>query len=221
LIGNSKDKTKIVKKVKPSIIALGYDQKMPDGLENFKYVRIKKMSNYSTGSEKNRSGIHMNKKLLFLILISILTVLVLLIIVKVNFKNTFNAVCFDRHCFLAELVEDKEERERGLMFKKNLDLDKGMLFIFEEEGEYPFWMKNTLIPLDIIWINENKEVVFISENTQPCEEENYCFSVNPNKKAKYVLEINAGLAEEIGLEIGDKMNLGEKWLSADGGRLLW
>lgn len=48
LIGNSKDKTKIVKKIKPNIIVLGYDQEMPDGLENFEYVRIKKLSNYST-----------------------------------------------------------------------------------------------------------------------------------------------------------------------------
>ena len=52
LIGDSQDKTKIVKKVKPSIIALGYDQELPNGLENFKYIRIKKLSNYSTSSKK-------------------------------------------------------------------------------------------------------------------------------------------------------------------------
>jgi len=54
LIGDSKDKTKIIKKVKPSVIALGYDQKLPDGLENFRYVRIKKISNYSTSLKKKK-----------------------------------------------------------------------------------------------------------------------------------------------------------------------
>ena len=64
--------------------------------------------------------------------------------------------------------------KNGLMFRENMDSDRGMLFIFEKEGEYPFWMKNTLIPLDIIWINKDKEVVFISENAQPCEEGKPC-----------------------------------------------
>ncbi len=93
------------------------------------------------------------------------------------------------------------------MFREKLDLDKGMLFIFEEEGEYSFWMKNTLIPLDIIWINKAKEVVFISGNTQPCQEEYSCSSINPGKNAKYVLEINAGIAEKIGLKVGDKITI--------------
>ena len=95
---------------------------------------------------------------------------------------------------------------RGLMFREKMDADKGMLFIFEKEGEYPFWMKNTLIPLDIIWINEDKEVVFISENAQPCNEEYSCSSINPGNNAKYVLEINGGISEKIGLKIGDKAN---------------
>lgn len=98
------------------------------------------------------------------------------------------------------------ERSRGLMYREGLDSDKGMLFIFEKEGEYPFWMKNTLISLDIIWINENKEVVFISENAQPCSEEYSCPSISPGKNAKYVLEINGGTSERIGLKIGDKAN---------------
>ena len=65
-------------------------------------------------------------------------------------------------------------------------------------------MKNTLIPLDIIWINANNEVVFISENTIPCEKD-FCPSIEPVREAKYVLEINGGLVEKIGLKIGDKL----------------
>ena len=65
-------------------------------------------------------------------------------------------------------------------------------------------MKNTLISLDIIWIDENKKIVFISQNNQPCLEDN-CPAINPGVKAKYVLEINAGIAEELGIKIGEAM----------------
>lgn len=116
-------------------------------------------------------------------------------------------VCFKDNCFNVELAKTAEERSRGLMFRESLDSDKGMLFIFDKEGEYPFWMKNTLIPLDIIWINAKEEVVFISDNTQPCKEEFPCLSINPGKNAKYVLEVNGGVAEKIGLKIGDKISI--------------
>ncbi len=90
------------------------------------------------------------------------------------------------------------------MFRESLDADKGMLFIFEEEGEYPFWMKNTLIPLDIIWIDRNKEVVFISKNTKPCEVDS-CSIINPNRKSQYVLELSGGMVDKIGLNVGEKI----------------
>ena len=90
------------------------------------------------------------------------------------------------------------------MFRESMNLDKGMLFIFDEEKEHPFWMKNTLIPLDIIWINQDREIVFIEKNAQPCPEK--CKIIIPSKKAKYVLEINGGLADKIGIELGKKLN---------------
>lgn len=121
-------------------------------------------------------------------------------------KEKSNQVCFKNHCFKVDLAKTPAEISRGLMFTEGLAQNKGMLFIFEKDGNYPFWMKNTLIPLDIIWVNGNKEVVFISENNQPCPEESPCLSVNPGKNAKYVLEINGGLAAKIGLKIGDKFN---------------
>ena len=67
-------------------------------------------------------------------------------------------------------------------------------------------MKNTLIPLDIIWINEDLEVVDIHHNAQPCGSED-CNSIIPSKEALYVLEINAGLAERYNLKLGDKIEL--------------
>lgn len=106
--------------------------------------------------------------------------------------------------FLVEVADTPQSRERGLMWRKKLDRNRGMLFIFDVPGEYAFWMKNTYIPLDIIWIDENKRVVFISKNTQP----HLCSNppvINPRVRAKYVLEVNAGISDEIKLKIGDEV----------------
>lgn len=116
-----------------------------------------------------------------------------------------NKVCFKKDCFLVELAETAEEKSKGLMFREELAKDHGMLFVFTEETKSSFWMKNTLIPLDIIWLNKDKEVVFISRNNQPCLPEE-CFSINPGVAAKYVLELNAGTVAAIGLVVGDKAN---------------
>ncbi len=118
-------------------------------------------------------------------------------------------VCFQDHCFEVELALSAEEKRKGLMFRDQLDLDKGMLFVYKDEKERSFRMKDVLIPLDIIWINGEDEVVFISKNTQPCKE-SFCQSINPGKNAKYVLEINAGLSKEIGLTVGDRMDFIEE-----------
>ncbi len=108
-------------------------------------------------------------------------------------------VCFGDNCFLVELAQTSEELSQGLMHKESLAQDRGMLFIFPASGVYNFWMKNTKIPLDMIWINDKREVVFIKNNAQPCME-NVCPSMGPGVEAIYVLEINAGLAEKIGIK---------------------
>ena len=150
----------------------------------------------------------MNKKFLFIFIILILISGLIFVIYKYQISDR---VCFKNNCFEVELAITQEEKILGLMFRKSLGRNKGMIFVFNEEGIYPFWMKDTLIPLDIIWISSNNEVVFISENTQPCEED-LCSSITPTQKAKYVLEINAGVSKEIGLKVGDKleMNLNQK-----------
>ncbi len=114
-------------------------------------------------------------------------------------------VCFEDKCFMVEIADTPEERAEGLMFRESLEPDKGMLFVFGQESEYGFWMKNTIIPLDIIWINSDGEVVFISKETRPCDES--CPFIRPDRKAKYVLELNAGVSDEIVLGIGDKIKI--------------
>jgi len=144
----------------------------------------------------------MKKKFLIIILLSAFLLGGLFFFIYKNNKK--DQVCFKDNCFKVELAKTDEERMQGLMFRKSLEKNRGMLFIFPGEGIYSFWMKDTLIPLDIIWINQNKEVVFISENTQPCKEDP-CPLISPDKKAKYVLEINSGISKEIGLKVGDRL----------------
>jgi len=113
--------------------------------------------------------------------------------------------CLGINCFNVELVKTNQERSRGLMFRKELATNWGMIFVFDQKAKHSFWMKNTLIPLDIIWIDENYKVVHIKNNFQPCVDKN-CETIAPKRKAKYVLEINGGLAEKIGINVGDRFD---------------
>jgi len=138
--------------------------------------------------------------------IFIITILVILFIYN-NFwvENKQGRVCFNDKCFNVNLAITPAEQTKGLMFVNHLDEDKGMLFIFQADGVYPFWMKNMLIPLDIIWIGSDGNVVYINRNTQPCT--STCPNINPGKEARYVLEVNAGIADKIGLEVGGKITI--------------
>ena len=101
-----------------------------------------------------------------------------------------------------ELAADDENRAQGLMYRDHLRPGTGMLFLFPEEGEYPFWMKNTRIVLDMIWIDSNKRIAHIAHDVQPCQVED-CPSYPPNARARYVLEVSGGVARAHGLKTGD------------------
>lgn len=103
----------------------------------------------------------------------------------------------------AEIADDKLEMEKGLMFREKLEENSGMLFIFENEEYQTFWMKNTLIPLDIIFIDRGFEIVGV-ESAQPCRK-NPCQLYSSPSPAKYVLEVNAGFAARNKIEVGDKI----------------
>ena len=147
-----------------------------------------------------------------LLVISIVVILAVLawevsnLRLKKNIIYDTGQVCINKNCFEVELARDNFQIEKGLMFREKLEQDKGMLFVFNKEANYPFWMKNTKIPLDIIWINENEEIVYISEFTQPCKTF-FCPKINPQKNAKYVLEINGGLSKKSNLKLGDKVEI--------------
>ena len=121
-----------------------------------------------------------------------------------NNSDEMTEVCVEGNCFSVELAQTNAEKSRGLMFRESLGRNEGMLFVYDSDGEYGFWMKNTLIFLDIIWIDSEMEVVHIEHNARPCREEK-CESLKPGKNARFVLEINGGLAEELGIGLGDKV----------------
>ena len=112
-------------------------------------------------------------------------------------------VCFYDHCIAAEVARTSEERGRGLQLRKSLGRDGGMLFVFPASRRQSFWMKDTFIPLDIIWMDRHKRIVFIIPNVFPCETDQ-CPVYTPDKDALYVLEVNAGVTTELGLKVGDQ-----------------
>ena len=137
------------------------------------------------------------KKIIFLLLI--------LIFVS-GCGEIYKEVCFDNKCFQSESASTSVERSVGLMFRTSLDEDKAMLFEFESTGPYSFSMKNTKIPLDIIWISETLEIVDIQKDAQPCIKA-ACPSYNPDFPALYVLEINSNLTDKYGINVGDKVKI--------------
>lgn len=92
------------------------------------------------------------------------------------------------------------------MFRDSMPRDHGMLFIFPNEAMRSFWMKNTRIPLDIIYFDENLRLVSIARGARPCRTQ-VCPGYRSAGPAKYVLELNAGLADELRLEAGDILEI--------------
>ncbi len=106
----------------------------------------------------------------------------------------------------AELADSTEKRARGLMFRDSLPQDRGMLFTFPEQQEWSFWMKNTRIPLDILWMDKNRKIVHVEHNVPICTRtDDGCPNYQPNDPALYVLELAAGAAESLKLQRGVKL----------------
>lgn len=105
------------------------------------------------------------------------------------------------HLFTVEIADDPVERARGLMYRESMPQDAGMLFIFAREGERAFWMQNTILPLDIIYADDDGIVVSIAKDTTPFS----TATIPSDGPAQYVFEVNAGVADAIGLKPGDRL----------------
>jgi uncharacterized membrane protein (UPF0127 family) len=100
-----------------------------------------------------------------------------------------------------EIADDSYQRAQGLMFRKSMPDTRGMLFTFETAEEQSFWMRNTYIPLDILYINDKLEVVSIQKNCATLSDK----PLPSGKPAQYVVEINAGLSDKLGIKPGSKV----------------
>ena len=145
------------------------------------------------------------KTILNILLFLILFFIPVFVLSPTSLKAPENRICFNPPaggCFFVEVARTEEQRQKGLMFRERMDKKEGVFFVFEKEDVYPFWMKNTLIPLDIIWIDKDFKVVFIFKNAQPCQKDP-CPVLDPKISATYVLEINAGLVDDLDIRFGD------------------
>ena len=104
--------------------------------------------------------------------------------------------------FSVEIADDDAERARGLMFRDAMARESGMLFLFERQEPQAFWMRNTRIPLDIIYFDSKRTLVSTAAGTPPCTTQR-CPAYPSTGPAQFVLELNAGMARELGAVPGD------------------
>jgi uncharacterized membrane protein (UPF0127 family) len=119
-----------------------------------------------------------------------------------------NWVELDGHRYEVEIADDDAERARGLMFRDELAAERGMLFIHDELAPQAYWMKNTRIPLDILYFDDQRRLVSQQRDVPPCSAGDRCPSYPSDAPARYVLELNAGKAAQIGLENGEELHFG-------------
>jgi uncharacterized protein len=98
-----------------------------------------------------------------------------------------------------EIADDEAKRTQGLMYRDTMAENEAMLFIFPDEAERSFWMKNTIMPLDIIYANQEKQIITVQKNAVPYSEA----SIPSNGSAQYVVEVNAGFCDRHAIEPGD------------------
>ena len=110
--------------------------------------------------------------------------------------------------YQVEVADDQESRARGLMFRESMPAGHGMLFVHEREDWLAYWMKNTLIPLDILYFDAERRLVGQQRGVPPCPPATRCATYPSQAPAMFVLELNAGEAERLGLEDGTALTFG-------------
>lgn len=112
----------------------------------------------------------------------------------------------DKTTASVEIADTESTRSRGLMFRERLAPNEGMIFVFDEPGEHAFWMKNTLIPLDMLWLDGAKSILHIAHSVPPCKADP-CPTYAPaaGARASFVVELESGFANRHGVKIGDRV----------------
>lgn len=108
----------------------------------------------------------------------------------------------------AEIADSPDKRVQGLMSRPSMAPDRGMLFLFPGLGDRVFWMKNTLIPLDILWLNESGDIIHLEPHVPICtRKDDGCPKYRSPYKSLQVLELNAGMAEKLNLAVGKRLKI--------------
>ena len=147
-----------------------------------------------------------NKKYYIIIWSLFLILLIVFLLFCSQKKMSGPVVAFENFKFFVEVADDDNERKTGLMYRDSLWEKSGMIFVFPDVGIHTFWMKNTLIPLDMIWIigsGDYYQVVDI-KTAAPCIQDP-CETYVPIWIANYVMEINAWLADKYDIKVWDTL----------------
>ena len=121
-------------------------------------------------------------------------------------KTETRALKLQGHTFQVELATNDAQREEGLMHRKALAADHGMLFVFAYEAPQSFWMKNTLIPLDMLFFDKDRKLVSMQLDVPPCTSDP-CAVYPSGKPVTYVLELAAGTVAQLGITTGARFSL--------------
>ena len=116
------------------------------------------------------------------------------------------SVTLKGHRFTVEQANDPATQQRGLMFRDSMPADHGMLFNFDHPAMQTFWMKNCRMPLDILYFDENYKLVSVQQRVPACRSEP-CPTYPSEGPSKYVLELNAGVADKLGVKPGDVLSV--------------
>jgi uncharacterized membrane protein (UPF0127 family) len=117
------------------------------------------------------------------------------------YAEPVSQVCFQEMCFRVERAQTASEQARGLMGRRTLESDEGMLFLYDAESHLVMHMRHMHIPIDMVWLDQNREVVHIHKDVPICRSDR-CPRYGADRPAQYVLELKAGTAERIGLRPG-------------------
>ncbi|MCB9757388.1 MAG: DUF192 domain-containing protein [Candidatus Omnitrophica bacterium] len=117
-----------------------------------------------------------------------------------------NLACYKKQCYVIELAISEKERLKGLQEREYLDKNAGMLFALDGRTVRKFWMKDTLIPLDMLWLDYTGQILYIEHAAVPCEKDP-CPTYGPDVPASYVLEISAGQAAQKDMRVGERITL--------------
>jgi uncharacterized membrane protein (UPF0127 family) len=136
-------------------------------------------------------------------------VIIIILAVSVGYfvfqQRTSNRISIDGVVINVDLATTPAEQQQGLSGRDSMAPDHGMLFAFQSEDYWSFWMIEMKFPLDMIWFNSSRQAVFFEQNLPPCGP-TFCQVFTPPVKAMYVLEVNAGFIATHQISLGDKFN---------------